>query len=137
MQSITHSGTEDHRLGTSGLVLWGATVWAIVFVAFRLVGHLLLDPANPLVVAGLFVAVFPLMALVTYPVYWWARIARADRFRAAALMSLPGLFLDALLVAFASRLLPNLSLESVTLFGAVLLFGYGVVLLTAFVPLRS
>lgn len=136
MQSVTRSETDDRRLGAPGLVLWGATVWAVVFVSFRLVGHLLLDPTTPLVVAGLFVAVFPLMAFVTYPVYRWAAIPPAKRPRAAALMSLPGLFLDAILVAFAAELLPNMSPENTVLFGSVLLFGYAVVLLTGFVPRR-
>lgn len=135
MQTATRSATADNRLGPFGLAAWGLGVWAAVFVGFRLVGHLLLDPARPLVVAGLFVAVVPLMGLVTYPVYRWAQIAPPTRPRAAALMSVPGMVLDALLVAFAGTLLPNLPRASVVLFAAALLFGYAVVLLTGLVPL--
>lgn len=116
------------------LVGWGLTVWAAVAASVRLVGHHLPDPAAPLGVAGFFVAVVPLMALVTYPVYRRLDVALARRPRAAAVMAVPGMFLDVGLVAFADRLLPNLPTDAVVTFGAVLLFGYAVVLVTGFVP---
>lgn len=74
------------------------------------------------------------MALVTYPVYHRLGIEVSRRPRAAALMSLPGMFLDVLLVATAGSILPNLSPGAVVNFGAILLFGYAVVLLSGFVP---
>jgi len=122
---------------TSGwLVTWGLVVWVAVAVTVRLFGHRLLSPGSPLVVAAFFVAIVPLMALVTYPVYHWFDIGAGRRPRAAALMSLPGMLLDVLLVALSTTALPNLSTGSVINFGAVLLFGYAVVLLTGFVPRR-
>lgn len=53
------------------VVAWGLAVWFVVAVLIRLAGHLLLSPANPLVVVGFFVSVVPLMGLVTYPAYRW------------------------------------------------------------------
>ena len=117
------------------LIAWGLLVWFVVAVSVRLTGHLLLDPAQPAVVAGFFVLVVPLMALVTYPVYRVLHIDRRDRPTAAAMMSIPGMFLDVGLVLGADRWLPAMSTEMVVTFGAVLLFGYAVVLLTGFVPL--
>lgn len=112
---------------------WGLAVWAVVAVSARLVGHLLLDPTLPVVLVGVFVATVPLMALVTYPIYRWRGMAASERPRAAVLMSLPGLFLDTLLVAFAPTTLPAMEPAAVRLFGALLVFGYGIVLLTSLV----
>lgn len=116
------------------LLIWGSLVWMVVALSIRLLGHVLLSPTNPRLVAGFFVSVVPLMALVTYPVYRWFGIPHAKRGSAAALMSLPGMFLDVLLVLFAGALLPSLEQGAVVNFGAILLFGYAVVLLTGFVP---
>lgn len=135
----TETTTRDARPTTDGgttrrLILWGLTVWFAVAVVIRLLGHVLLSPSNPLLVFGFFASVVPLMAAVTYPIYWWFDIPRGERAWAAALMSLPGLFLDVLLVLFAGTVFPEMSTAAVVNFGAILLFGYAVVLLTGFVP---
>ncbi|MDX1748586.1 MAG: DUF5367 family protein, partial [Halobacteriales archaeon] len=109
-------------------------VWAAVAVSIRLVGHVLLSPDAPVIVFGFFVAVIPLMAAVTYPVYRRLAIPHGSRPRAAALMAIPGLFLDVFLVVQASAVFPAMTTGAVINFGAILLFGYGVVLLTGFVP---
>lgn len=117
------------------LVGWGLLVWAAVAVFIRLVGHVVLAPSRPMVVIGFAVAVVPLMAAVTYPVYVQLDVGTLTRPAAAAIMSLPGLFLDVLLVRFAGTVFPALPHGAVINFAAILLFGYGVVLLTGFVPL--
>lgn len=122
------------RKTVSWLLLWGLAVWAAVAAFVRLAGHHLLDPAAPLVVFGFFVAVVPLMALVTYPVYRWFDLPHGVRPVAAGVMSLPGMFLDVGLVVGADRVFPAMAPAAVVNFGAVLLFGYAVVLLTGFVP---
>jgi hypothetical protein len=119
------------------LALWGLAVWLVVAIAARLVGHVLLSPANPGLVAAIFVSTIPLMAAVTYPVYRWFEIPHALRGSAAALLSTPGLFLDVLLVGFAETVLPAMTQGAVVNFGALLLFGYAVVLLTGFVPVTG
>lgn len=122
------------RTTAGWLVLWGLLVWGVVAVSIRLVGHVLLSPTNPLLVVGFFGAVVPLMALVTYPIYRWSGIPHASRGSAAALMSLPGMFLDVLLVLFSEVAFPAMGQGAVINFGAILLFGYAVVLLSGFVP---
>lgn len=116
------------------LIGWGLTVWAAVAVTIRLTGHVLLSPDRPVVVIGFFLAVVPLMAAVTYPVYHRLAIEYPARPGAAAIMSIPGLFLDVLLVRFASTAFPAMAHGAVPNFAAILLFGYGIVLLTGFIP---
>jgi hypothetical protein len=132
-----HSFDRPHPLGrrtVALLALWGLTVWAIVAVSMRLVGHVLLSPANPALVVGFFGSVVPLMALVTYPVYRRLGIPRGRRGAAAAVLSIPGLFLDVGLVLGVETVYPLMGPGTVRNYAAVLLFGYAVVLVTGFVP---
>lgn len=119
------------------LVGWGLTVWAAVAISMRLVGHVLLTPANPTLLVLFFASVVPLMAMVTYPIYRWLEIPPVARPLAAAYMSIPGLLLDGALVLSAEVTLPAMDPPALVNFGAVLLFGYAIVLLTGFVPRHS
>ena len=95
-----------------------------------------LSPANTLLLTAFFLSAVPLTLSVTYPVYWWLGLSGDAQRSAAALMSIPGLFLDVLLTLFAETAFPAMATDAVVHFGAILLFGYGIVLLTGFVPLR-
>jgi hypothetical protein len=130
--STTEEMIERRTAGT--LALWGLCVWLVVAITARLFGHILLSPTSPWLVAAVFVSAIPLMASVTYPVYRWLGIPHALRGSAAALMSVPGMFLDVLLVLSAESVLPAMGEGAVINFGALLLFGYAIVLLTGFVP---
>jgi hypothetical protein len=44
--------------------------------------------------------------------------------------------LDVLLILFVETVFPLMATEAVVNFGAILLFGYAIVLVTGFVPLR-
>jgi hypothetical protein len=118
------------------LVIWGVSVWFSIAVLNRLAGHVLLSPANTLLLTAFFLSAIPLMISVTYPVYWWLGLSSDARRSAAVIMSIPGMFLDVLLILFAETVFPLMSTEAVVHFGAILLFGYAIVLLTGFVPLR-
>lgn len=124
------------RATSRWLILWGLSVWFAVAILIRLAGHVLLSPSNTLLLTAFFLSVIPLMLSVTYPVYWWLGLSADARKGAAALMSLPGMFLDVLLILFAGTVFPAMATEAVVHFGAILLFGYAIVLLTGFVPRR-
>jgi hypothetical protein len=117
------------------LILWGLSVWLAVAILVRLAGHVLLSPTNTLLLTAFFLSVLPLMLSVTYPVYWRLGLSSDARRGAAALMSIPGMFLDVVLLLFAGTVFPAMSTEAVVHFGAILLFGYAIVLVTGFVPL--
>lgn len=116
------------------LIAWGVGVWFAVAVLIRLAGHFLLDPNQPFIVAAFYALVIPLMVLVTYPIYRAFSITRNARPTAAAMMSIPGMFLDVGLVLGAKHAFPAMTTEMVVNFGAILLFGYAVVLVTGVYP---
>ena len=124
------------RATSRWLLLWGLSVWFAVTILIRLAGHVLLSPTNTLLLTAFFLSAIPLMLSVTYPVYWWLGLSTDARRSAAALLSIPGMFLDVLLILFAETVFPLMATEAVIHFGAILLFGYAIVLLTGFVPLR-
>jgi hypothetical protein len=130
--TTTRHTIERRTAGT--LVVWGLCVWFVVAISARLVGHVLSSPTTPWLVAAVFVSAIPLMTAVTYHVYHRLGIPHALRGSAAALMSIPGLSLDVLVVLSAESVLPAMGRDAVITFGALLLFGYAVVLLTGLVP---
>lgn len=134
----TTSSTDVSLDRTTGrwVLLWGLGVWVAVAILIRLTGHILLSPTNTLLLTAFFVSVIPLMLSVTYPVYWWLGLSPDAQRSAAALMSIPGMFLDVLLILFAETVFPAMTTAAVVQFGAILLFGYAIVLVTGFVPLR-
>lgn len=134
MTAVNESSTTIRPGIPRKLVAWGLVVWFGVAVFIRLTGHVLLDPNQPLVLAGFFALVIPLMVLVTYPIYRLFNVERSARPIAAGMMSIPGMFLDVGLVLGANRVFPAMSSEMVVNFGAILLFGYSVVLVTGFYP---
>ena len=124
------------RTTSRWLILWGLSVWFAVAILIRLAGHILLSPTNTLLLTAFFLSVIPFMLSVTDPVYWWLGLSSDAQRGAAALMALPGMFLDVLLILFAGTVFPAMATEAVVHFGAILLFGYAIVLLTGFVQLR-
>lgn len=115
-------------------VLWGITVAVVETVAFRLIGQILLNPANGIVLAGLFIATIPAMALLTYPVYRWRGVTGAERQAASVLYLLPQIVVTVVALVDFGVIYPNMVPGAARYFGAIILLGSAVVLITGFVP---
>ena len=113
--------------------IWGFLLWLLATIAMRVVGQHLLDPDQPVIATLMFLGTVPLIAVVTVPVYDWRRVNLQDRPSAAILMALPGLVIDVLVLLLFSTIYPNLG-DSGALFGAWLLWAYGLVLITGLLP---
>jgi hypothetical protein len=112
---------------------WGFLLWLIATVVMRVTGEHLLDPDQVVVTFLVFAGTLPLIAAVTLPIYDWRQVNLQDRPTAAILMSLPGLFIDILVLLLFSRIYPNLG-DTGALFGAWLLWAYGLVLISGLLP---
>ena len=104
-------------------LLWGITVAVVETVAFRLVGQYLLNPANEIVLAGLFVATVPAMAVLTYPVYAWRGVTGAERQAASALYLLPQMTVTVIALVNFAVVYPNMVPGAAKYFGAMILLG--------------
>jgi hypothetical protein len=121
---------------TRVFLLLGFVVWLAATVAFRLAGQYVLDPAAPVVVGGLFVAVVPAMIGLALALYRWQGVTGATRLQAAVALVLPGMVLDSLAVAWFGTVFPNMVPGAAKYFGGMLLLAYASVLLSRFVPRR-
>lgn len=136
-EPVTRDATSERTVERSTIqffLLWGITVAVVETVAFRLVGQFLLNPANGLVLAGLFIATIPAMALLTYPVYRWRDVSGAERQAASVLYLLPQIVVAVVALVDFAVIYPNMVPGAARYYGAIILLGSVVVLITGFVP---
>ncbi|WP_411968605.1 DUF5367 family protein [Haloferax sp. YSSS75] len=120
------------RSETRVLLGVGLAIALLAGLVFRIVGHLVLDPANPLVVGVIFVLTVPLMWGLAVGVFRWRGIEGVERREGAVLLVVPGMLVDAFSTALFSVVYPNMSLAAAGLFGGLLLLAYATVLVAGF-----
>ncbi|WP_416839789.1 DUF5367 family protein [Haloferax sp. DFSO52] len=123
------------RLSTSEtrvLLGIGLAIALIAGLVFRIVGHLVLDPSNPLVVAAIFVLAIPVMWGLAVGVFRWRGLDVVERREGAVLLVVPGMLVDAVSTALFSVVYPNMNLGAAGLFGGLLLLSYATVLVAGF-----
>lgn len=112
----------------------GFAIWLVATIVFRVVGQHLIAPDSGLAITLLYAAAVILIGALAYAIYYWRRVGSDQRPAVAALLVLPGMLLDAFVVLFADSVLPNLLPDQNVVFGAWLLWAYGLALVTGFVP---
>jgi hypothetical protein len=110
----------------------GLAIALVAGLVFRIVGHLVLDPANPLVVVAVFLMVIPAMWGLAVAVFRWRGLSGVETREGAILLVVPGMLLDAVSTALFSVVYPNMSLDAAGLFGGLLLLAYATVLVAGF-----
>lgn len=116
---------------------FGLLVWLLATVIFRLAGQAFFLFEQPAALALIWSATAAGLVLVVRLLFRWQRLARAQRFEAAALMVISGMILDAFVTEAFSSVFPNMSDAAASSFGAWLLWAYACVLLAAFLPARQ
>ena len=114
-------------------LFYGFTLWLVATAAFRVVGHYFLQPGGERLTLTMWVLSIPLLALLTYPLYKWKKLDRIERRRAAIYIALPGQLLDAFTTLFFPTVFPNMSPAVGNYFGALMLWGYAVIIMTGFI----
>lgn len=112
----------------------GIAVWLLATVAFRSAGHLFFRPDEPPLLALLWLATAVAMVLIARFLFDWRKLARAQRFEAAALLVFPGMALDVIATQAFVSFFPNMPAAAAGSFGAWLLLAYSSVILAAFLP---
>lgn len=114
---------------------WGFLLWLVATIFFRLLGQFLLSAEAPVIVALTFLVTVPLIAAVTYRVYDQRGVEPSERLTAAVCIALPGMLLDVLSFSFFAAAFPNLSeISAGALFGAWVLWAYGLILISGLFP---
>ena len=99
----------------------GFVIWLVATIVLRFTGQYVLHPENPVAVAVLLVASFPLMALVARWICADARVSREQWPAAAIFLVAPTLVLDAFASAFFSLFYPDVPPQAAGLFGGWML----------------
>jgi len=132
---LSREAAVDSRTQAAALVGTGVGLWLLATLAFRLVGQFLLPPDDSGRVAIVFVTTVPVMAMLAFAVYSLLDVPPDRRLTAAALLVLPGMVLDAIVVTTFEWVFANMSPATGSTFGGLLLLAYASVLLTGIVPL--
>ena len=99
------------------VLLYGLGVWAAGTLLFRLQGHRLLHPQQPLRTALLYLISFVLMALLVPRIFRRLQLPRESWHQAATLLMLPTLMLDPFSCAFFPSVFPNMDPAAAGIFG--------------------
>ncbi|ELZ81419.1 hypothetical protein C455_04481 [Haloferax larsenii JCM 13917] len=135
--------TESRTVPTRGLTFdesrlllgLGLSIALVAGVVFRVVGHFVLDPSNPAVVAAVFVVTVPAMWVLAAGIFRWRGHTGGARREAAAVLVVPGMLVDAASTALFQVVYPNMVVSAAGLFGGLLLLAYATILVAGFVEL--
>jgi hypothetical protein len=114
-------------------ITFGVLIWFVGTIAFRLIGQFVLDPSNAMLTIGIFIAMLPLIVMM-YGIYIWKQVSISDRTKVAISVALPGMLLDVNSILFFPTVFPNIDPNANGLFAALMLWGYGLILLSGFLP---
>lgn len=105
-------------------------IWLIATLVLRLWGQTFLIPdSNLSMIASFLFSLFFLPALA-YSLFIWQNVEPSQRKDAAICLVIPGMLLDVLATYFFPYFFPNISYGANGVFGAWLLWGYAIVLMT-------
>lgn len=136
MQTLTQFNLTESR---SQLVSYrffcfmSVLVWLIATVVMRLWGHTFFIAENNLSMGGSFLFSLLFLPSLTYGLLRWQRVHSAQRRDAVICLAIPGMLLDVVTTYFFTQVYPNVLPTADGAFGAWLLWGYALALLTGFI----
>jgi Family of unknown function (DUF5367) len=108
-------------------------IWVIATVIMRLWGHTFFIAENNVSMGGSFL--FSLLCLppIAYGLFQWKKVQPNQRRDAAICLAIPGMLLDVVTTYFFAQVYPNVLPSADGAYGAWLLWGYALVLITGFI----
>lgn len=106
----------------------GFIIWFLATIAFRVAGQYFFLTDNPIVLAGLYLAVIPFLGFVATRVFNKYKLGKLESVQSAAIMVLPGMILDTFCIKFFALVFPNLPETDGATFGSWLMWAYATVL---------
>ncbi|MBW4517022.1 MAG: DUF5367 domain-containing protein [Timaviella obliquedivisa GSE-PSE-MK23-08B] len=112
-------------------------IWLIATVVLRLWGHTLFVPASNLSMISSFLFSLTCLPLLVYVIFQWQKVPPHQRPEAAMYLAIPGMLLDVVTTYLFRQAFPNILSTANGAFGAWLLWGYAIVLVTGLVTSRN
>lgn len=108
-------------------------VWLIATLLMRFWGQNLFIVDSYVSMGGSFLFSLLCLPAFVYGLFRWQNVHPAQRREAAICLAIPGMLLDVVTTYFFDQVLPNISVTANGAFGAWLLWGYGLVLITGLI----
>lgn len=105
-------------------------VWLIATLVMRLWGHTFFIAENNLSMGASFLFSVLCLPLFVYGLFRWQKVQPDQRRTAALCLAIPGMLLDVVTTYWFAQVYPNVSPTADGAYGAWLLWGYALVLLT-------
>lgn len=105
-------------------------IWLTATVVLRLWGHTFFIPDSTLSMVSSFLFSVTCLPLLVYAIFQWKKVPPHQCLEAAVCLSIPGMLLDVVTTYFFTQAFPNVLPTADGAFGAWLLWGYVIVLLT-------
>jgi len=109
----------------------GFLIWFLATLAFRFAGQYFFITESPTLLTVLYVAVIPLLILLTLLTCKQLKAKGLEHVVIGVLMVLPGMLIDTFVIQFFADCFPNMPASRATTFGSWLMWAYGTVLLTS------
>lgn len=132
--SVTSPASEKyHSISYGFFCIASVLIWFIATVVLRFWGALFFIPNNHFMMSGSFLLALLLLPVLVSSIFRWQRVQPHQRLEASLWLAIPAMFLDVLATYFFPFCFPNLPATANGAFGAWLLWGYGIILMTGFV----
>jgi NhaP-type Na+/H+ or K+/H+ antiporter len=133
MQAATKSVTslsDDKPLSYGFFVFWSVAVWAVATLILRIWGQMFFIPESNLSMGASFLFSALFLPPLVYVLFRWQKVQHDQRGEALIYLTIPSMLLDVVTTYFFAQLFPNLPTSAACAFGAWLLWGYAIILIT-------
>ena len=143
MEETMQTTTKDMMIRNDTQISYGFffgmsfLIWLAATVVLRLWGHTFFIPGSNLSMVSSFLFSLTFLPLLVYAIFRWKKVPMNQRLEAAVCLAIPGMLLDVVTTYFFAQAFPNVLPTADGAFGAWLLWGYAIVLLTGLITSRS
>lgn len=138
MQSLTKSVTPESRnkqISPGFFIFLSFLIWLIATLILRLWGHTFFIQGDLIMSVNFLWSLF-FLPLMVYGIFQWQNVPPQQRKDVAIYLAVPGMLLDVLTTYFFPQVFPNMLPLVDGPFGAWLLWGYAIVLVTGVITSR-
>ena len=134
---VVMTESRDKRISYGFFFGMSFLIWLMATVVMRLWGHTFFIPDNNLSMVSSFLFSLTCLPLLVYAIFHWQKVLPRQRQEAAICLAIPGMLLDVVTTYCFAQAFPNVLPTADGAFGAWLLWGYAIVLVTGLITSRS
>lgn len=133
----TSTNSAVHQISYGFFFGMSFLIWLSATLVLRLWGHTFFIPDNNWSMVSSFLFSLTCLPLLVYAISRWKQVPPHQRIEAAVCLAIPGMLLDVVTTYFFTQAFPNVLPTADGVFGAWLLWGYAIVLLTGLITSHS